>query len=103
MDNKLQKSEESPANVFKNRLIRSVLLISIGVVLFICGAVAHSVSVLVPKDTSAKTPSQKQQNELQKLSEFVIVRDVTIGGLIRLGNGNIKRTYAGQPPALCPT
>ena len=42
--------------------------------------------------------------ELQ-LSEAVMTRDITIGGLVRLYSGIIKRTYAGdKPPAsICPT
>jgi hypothetical protein len=42
--------------------------------------------------------------ELQ-LSEAVMTRDITIGGLVRLDSGIIKRTYAGdKPPAsVCPT
>lgn len=35
--------------------------------------------------------------------ESVIVREVTFGGVVRLANGQLKRTYSGQPPALCPT
>ena len=35
--------------------------------------------------------------------EWVLVREVTIGGVARLENGELKRTYSGQPPALCPT
>jgi hypothetical protein len=36
-------------------------------------------------------------------SEWSIVRDVTVGGVMRLANGHLKRTYSGKPPALCPT
>jgi hypothetical protein len=32
-----------------------------------------------------------------------LIRDVTVGGLTRLNNGQIKRTYSGDGPALCPT
>jgi hypothetical protein len=35
--------------------------------------------------------------------EWVVVRDVTFGGVARLENGQLKRTYSGTPPALCPT
>lgn len=34
--------------------------------------------------------------------ETAVVRDVTIGGL-RLDSGQLKRTYSGKPPSLCPT
>ena len=36
-------------------------------------------------------------------SEQSIVRDVTVGGVERLPNGHLKRTYSGKPPTLCPT
>jgi hypothetical protein len=35
--------------------------------------------------------------------EWAIIREVTIGGVVRLANGALKRTYSGQPPALCPS
>jgi hypothetical protein len=35
--------------------------------------------------------------------ETAIVRDVTIGGLVLLSSGELKRTYSGAPPSLCPT
>jgi hypothetical protein len=35
--------------------------------------------------------------------ELAIVRDVTIGGLMLLPSGKLKRTYSGAPPSLCPT
>lgn len=35
--------------------------------------------------------------------ETTLVRDVTIGGLMRLDSGELKRTYSGKPPSLCPT
>ena len=36
-------------------------------------------------------------------SEWAVVRDVTVGGVILLPDGHLKRTYSGKPPALCPT
>ncbi len=35
--------------------------------------------------------------------ELALVRDVTIGGLERLASGELRRTYSGAPPSLCPT
>ena len=35
--------------------------------------------------------------------EWAIIREVTIGGVVRLANGDLKRTYSGKPPALCPS
>ena len=35
--------------------------------------------------------------------EWRLVREATFGGITRLENGELKRTYSGKPPALCPT
>jgi hypothetical protein len=35
--------------------------------------------------------------------EYAIVRDVTVGGIVRLANGQLKRTYSGKTPSLCPS
>ncbi len=54
-------------------------------------------------------PGIKMQKVIEKYSElsndpeWVIVRDVTVGGVIRLANGPLKRTYSGKAPSLCPT
>jgi len=36
-------------------------------------------------------------------SEPDLVREVTYAGVTRLPTGEIKRTYVGKPPSLCPT
>jgi hypothetical protein len=41
--------------------------------------------------------------EAREEPEWVIVRDVTVGGVVRLANGQLKRTYSGKAPSLCPT
>ncbi len=36
--------------------------------------------------------------------ETKLIREVTVGGVIRLASGELRRTYAlGAPPSLCPT
>ena len=35
--------------------------------------------------------------------EYAIIRDVTVGGIVRLANGELKRTYSGKAPSLCPS
>lgn len=35
--------------------------------------------------------------------EPAIIREVTIGGVVLLEPGKLKRTYSGKPPSLCPT
>lgn len=41
--------------------------------------------------------------ESRKEPEWAIVREVTVGGVVLLADGRLKRTYTGQPPSLCPT
>jgi hypothetical protein len=36
-------------------------------------------------------------------TEPELVREVTFGGVTRLPTGDVKRTYTGKPPSLCPT
>ncbi len=36
-------------------------------------------------------------------SEPDLVREITYAGVTRLPSGEIKRTYVGKPPSLCPT
>ena len=45
----------------------------------------------------------EQYVEVQEEPEWTIVWEVTIGGVTRLANGQLKRTYSGKPPALCPS
>ncbi len=35
--------------------------------------------------------------------EWALVREVTFGGVARREDGQLKRTYRGKPPTLCPT
>jgi hypothetical protein len=32
-----------------------------------------------------------------------LMREVSVGGVIRLDNGDLKRTYSGEGPSLCPS
>jgi hypothetical protein len=36
-------------------------------------------------------------------SEAAMTREVTFGGVVRLDSGELKRTYSGKGPALCPS
>ena len=35
--------------------------------------------------------------------ELTLIREVTFGGVALLASGELKRTYSGEPPLLCPT
>jgi hypothetical protein len=72
----------------------SCLLILIGISLFIYGVFFNLTSVLAEKD---------DDSTVLLLSESVVIKDVTIGGLRFDEMGRIKRTYTGKPPEACPT
>jgi hypothetical protein len=36
-------------------------------------------------------------------SEPALVKEVSVGGVMLAGSGDIQRTYSGQPPSQCPT
>lgn len=35
--------------------------------------------------------------------ETRLIREVTFGGVVRLASGELRRTYTGDPPSLCPS
>ena len=41
--------------------------------------------------------------EAREEPERAIVRDVTVGGVARLADGRLRRTYSGKGPSLCPS
>jgi hypothetical protein len=49
----------------------------------------------------------RKETIVEKISkqepEPIIVREVTFGGVTRLASGELRRTYSGPPPQLCPT
>ncbi len=103
------------------RLLCPFLLLAGAVALVTCGAVLHARPVLVEQDFTppaalsagrppglpwglpAPPPSQTAQLVPIRESEAELVRDVTFGGVIRLESGELKRTYSGEAPSLCPT
>jgi hypothetical protein len=32
-----------------------------------------------------------------------LIRDLSVGGIVRLDSGELKRTYSGEAPSLCPS
>ena len=39
----------------------------------------------------------------EQVAEWVLIREVTFGGVRRSSSGELWRTYTGTPPSLCPT
>jgi hypothetical protein len=89
------------------RILTPVILILAGVAMLIYGSAFHSATVLTEKKADPGDSAIRHAPETKhiQLSEAVMTRDITIGGLVRLDSGLIKRTYAGdKPPAsVCPT
>ena len=115
-DNSKTTNAPSPGKIDR-RIFWDVALITAGVVTLIYGVVFHSVMVVAepeskPGNALIQQPPHADDTEEHigvmkelQLSEAVITRDITVGGLVRLASGLIKRTYAGdKPPAsVCPT
>jgi hypothetical protein len=113
----LKISNDQFVGEMNRRVLGAVVLITAGVAMLIYGAAFHSAMVVAEPESKPDNALIQQpphadgtperagiMRELQ-LSEVVITRDITIGGLVRLASGLVKRTYAGdKPPAsVCPT
>jgi len=98
------------------RIASAALLVLAGMVLILYGVRYHRKTVLIPKEKEA-LPVQIPEAFLQEPpspapapqftpgveSEPQLIREVTVGGVTLSDAGEIKRTYAGKPPSLCPT
>jgi hypothetical protein len=104
MDNRFQSKW-----VFNKRLIFSLLLVPAAVAALVYGIIFHSTIILAQATDEVKedSPDVTAQHVAEwldlDLREPAIIRDVTVGGLVRLDSGAIKRTYSGKPPSTCPT
>lgn len=56
----------------------------------------------LPSDVTVERITEKMLVS-QDEREYVLVREVTVGGIARLADGQLRRTYSGQPPSLCPS
>jgi hypothetical protein len=106
----LKKNDTQQPNQSSRCIITPAILILAGLVMLTYAIAFNSVTVVAQKETDkSSAPDDKatshQAGSLQslQLSEAQVVRDVTVGGLERLSTGVLKRTYTGQPDALCPT
>jgi hypothetical protein len=96
------------------------ILLTLGLAALVYGAVCHRVPVWVEKQREISVPmlvpgaagepdAMKMQKMIEKYRvtreepEWIIVRDAAVGGVERLANGRLKRTYSGKAPSLCPT
>jgi hypothetical protein len=112
------------------RVILPAILIVAGLAILVYGAGFRAVPVLVEQEEKAFERSPMPPSFMEEPSgpgapprffepppppparkilvaevdpEWRLIRDVTIGGLARLPSNEIRRTYSGEGPALCPT
>jgi hypothetical protein len=66
---------------------------------------ADPFSLNPPSEPAPSEADTAPQMEIVALfePEPSLIRDVTVGGLMLLPDGDLKRTYVGAPPAQCPT
>ena len=97
------------------RIASAAMLLWGGMVLILFGAGFHKKTVLIPEEKKAPPvqlpeaflpapPSPPGAEFTQGVeTEPQLIREVTVGGVTLSDAGEIKRTYAGKPPSLCPT
>ena len=76
------------------KIIVFFLFILLGAVLITYGAVFHSTNVL---------PQNQDGSPVVAKSEPALIKDASVGGLVRDESGKIKQTYTGEAPKACPT
>ncbi|MHC4395679.1 MAG: hypothetical protein ACYS1A_08485 [Planctomycetota bacterium] len=106
-----QNHTQQPSQIGRSFPVLTLLILA-GLAMLIYGTASNSVTVVAQKETQTEDtfiqiiPSDKPpsvQTENLQISESDVIRDVTVGGLVRLSTGMIKRTYTGEPDLLCPT
>ena len=76
------------------KIIVFFLLILLGAILITYGAVFHFTNVL---------PQNQDGSPAVAKSEPALIKDASVGGLVRDESGKIKQTYTGEAPKACPT
>jgi hypothetical protein len=112
------------------RLILPAFFLSAGLASLMYGARFHRVPVLAevktqtsidvpepmqipppfPGDQGFNEPPRTRKQIVERTTEITInefepalIREVSVGGVALNTIGEIKRTYSGKPPSLCPT
>ncbi len=104
------------------RILLPIFLVWVGVVSIIYGGLVHARPVLVEQELVVPPslveagpfaqfralPGQSPQGVRKRIVairqlEADLIREVTVGGVVRLQSGEIKRTYTGDAPSGCPT
>ena len=79
-----------------------------GIILLTYGGIFRTTAVVKgPVGTASPLVGERadKRTDVLRLSEFHLVKDVTIGGMIRWDSGILQRTYGGnvKPADFCPT
>ena len=105
------------------RMTLPVLLLLGGTASLIYGAKYHArpvveiqeiqVSITLPRPFSPLPSFAQPPPIIRKITrktrltreepEPALIREVSIGGVTRLASGELRRTYSGKAPSLCPT
>ena len=76
------------------------ILVAAGAALVLYGVAVHSRTVLLKQ---AEPPAAEAEKTILE-SEPDLIREVTVGGVLRNPSGGIERTYGeGETPSQCPT
>ena len=80
-----------------------MFLLVLGIAMIVYGSAFHSVTVMAKQQADDDQATDQDKEFL--LGELAITLDITVGGLTRLDNGMIARTYSGDKPpeSACPT
>ncbi len=57
----------------------------------------------MPSPPDVPAPPLPPAKEPVAVTEGEMVRDATVGGIVRLPDGQLARTYTGSPAQACPT
>jgi hypothetical protein len=68
---------------------------------FIPGEFGRDAFAVQPR--SNKKTVTRVERVTKNASEPALIRDITVGGVALLDSGQLKRTYSGKGPALCPS
>ncbi len=95
----------------RRRAVLSLVLVATGATLLFYGLFCHADDVwpadeAEPNQTVSivvDAPSLPSITMASVTTEPALIREVTIGGLVREASGQLKKTYSGQAPKACPT
>ena len=89
----------------KPRLVPHGVRAVVALALVLCGvgAIVYAAAFhVIPVQSGPAEPEAARPAAVME-SEPALVKEVSVGGVMLAGSGDIQRTYSGQPPSQCPT